>query len=291
MKQLGMGVVSFATGKDGGRDGKFEGTAQKFPSEASPLVGKFIIQAKGTSNPAASCSDREFERIVKDEFARIDNLLKAGEVEHYLLFTNRRKPAIKSTALEKKIKELGLQSVYILGLEDIRHYLDLAPEIWSSMGFAEYDAPFSVKPDDLTEVIQGFHDAINDEGSTFNSAENFVHIDKKTKNKVNRLSEEYDQVIRANSLLYFADIKSFLGNPRNSNFRDLYHDTADELKQKIVAHRDEFERFDHVLTFVYDTMISENPSLKGKRRYVSVFLHYMYYDCDIGQHAETKQTS
>ncbi len=291
INQLGTGVVSFAPGKDGGRDGTFEGTAERFPSEASPLSGKFIIQAKWTSNPAASCSDREFQRIVHGEFPKIENLLNADEVDHYLIFTNRRKPAIKATALEKELKGLGLQSAHVRGSEDVRHYLDLAPEIWRSMGFPEYDSPFTVQPGDLTEVIQAFHEALKDESSSFNSAVNFTHVDRKTKNKVNDLSKEYDNFIRADSLPYFTDIKTFLGNPRNSNLRDLYHDTADELKQKIIVHRDEFERFDHVLTFVYDTMIAENLNLKGRRRYVRMFMHYMYYDCDIGQHAQTEQTS
>ena len=30
---LGAGVIAFSKGKDGGRDGKFTGTATKFPSE------------------------------------------------------------------------------------------------------------------------------------------------------------------------------------------------------------------------------------------------------------------
>lgn len=288
MKQLGMGVVSFAAGKDGGRDGRFEGTAQRFPSEASPLSGKFIIQAKWTSNPVASVSDREFERIVDSEIPKVENLLTAGEVEHYLLFANRRKPANKATALETKLKGLGLQSAHVLGSEDLRNYLDFAPDIWRSMGFGEFQNPFTAEPGDLTEVIQAFRDEIKDENSTFNSAETFTHVNKKIKNKINGLSQEYDKFIRSDSLPYFADIKAFLSNPRNTDLRDLYHDTADELKQKIIVHRDEFERFDHLLTFVYDIIIADNPALKGKRRYLRMFLHYMYYDCDIGQHAETE---
>ena len=43
---LGTGVVTFSEGKDGGRDGKFTGTAQAYPSLNKPWSGKFIIQAK-----------------------------------------------------------------------------------------------------------------------------------------------------------------------------------------------------------------------------------------------------
>ncbi|MCR6638988.1 MAG: restriction endonuclease [Sporocytophaga sp.] len=59
---LGLGVISFSKGKDGGRDGKFTGIANKFPSEASPWCGKFIIQAKHTENPVSSCSDSDFKK-------------------------------------------------------------------------------------------------------------------------------------------------------------------------------------------------------------------------------------
>ncbi len=42
---------------DGGRDAFFEGTAQRFPSEAYPWVGAFVIQAKHTEKADASCLD------------------------------------------------------------------------------------------------------------------------------------------------------------------------------------------------------------------------------------------
>jgi very-short-patch-repair endonuclease len=51
MEILGMGTIVFTTGRDGGRDGKFAGTANNFPSKNSPGKGKFIIQAKHTENP------------------------------------------------------------------------------------------------------------------------------------------------------------------------------------------------------------------------------------------------
>ncbi len=33
---LGFGTISFGSGKDGGRDAFFDGTARRFPSEADP---------------------------------------------------------------------------------------------------------------------------------------------------------------------------------------------------------------------------------------------------------------
>ena len=105
---LGTGTIVFATGKDGGRDAKFMGTAAKFPSINSPLAGRFIIQSKHTANPAASCSDKEFSRLVEGEKSKIKSLIDGNELEHYLIFTNRKKPANGTIKIEKQICELGV---------------------------------------------------------------------------------------------------------------------------------------------------------------------------------------
>lgn len=71
---LGTGVFAFSTGPDGGRDGSFEGTAEQFPSNKKPYSGKFVIQAKHTTNPTAKCSDSDFTQIIKEEILRIEKL-------------------------------------------------------------------------------------------------------------------------------------------------------------------------------------------------------------------------
>ncbi len=50
---LGFGTISFSSGRDGGRDAFFEGTAQRFSSEADPRTGKFVIQTKHTEKADA----------------------------------------------------------------------------------------------------------------------------------------------------------------------------------------------------------------------------------------------
>lgn len=82
MEILGMGTVVFTKGRDGGRDGRFSGTANNFPSKNSPAIGKFIIQARHTANPYASCSDSSFETIIKNEIPRIKNLDHPPAVSH-----------------------------------------------------------------------------------------------------------------------------------------------------------------------------------------------------------------
>jgi hypothetical protein len=81
---------------------------------------------------------------------------------------------------------------------------------------------------------------------------------------------------------YFANVEAFLKNPRNKTFATLYHDAADELKQKILVNRSKFEAFDNVFAFLYEAIQTQRSALKGKRRLISILLHYMYFNCDIG---------
>ena len=90
IKVLGEGFVNFASGKDEGKDGKFEGKANSFPSQNKPYEGKFIIQAKHTTNPIASCSDSQFNKLLNEEIPKIKNLNEKGELEHYFILTNRK---------------------------------------------------------------------------------------------------------------------------------------------------------------------------------------------------------
>jgi hypothetical protein len=284
---LGIGTIAFTAGKDGGRDGRFTGTARAFPSTASPITGKIIVQAKHTSNPSASCSHPDFKRLINGEIPKITVLAADGELEYYLLFTNRHlTPAAENTFKTTVLEVKGVKDTWIIATENIRQYLDENPSIWKSMGFPRNEEVFRFQPGDLNEVIAAFYAAVQNGPSPFHSAENFTFVDKKTKNAINKLTDEYYMYMQEKSLPHFARVKVFLEDPRNTVIKDLYHDAADELKQKIITYWKEFSTFDEVLTYVYDLIINNNPMLKGKKQLVRLFLHYMYFDCDIGDHAQ-----
>lgn len=57
---LGISVQAFAKGPDGGRDAKFVGTAELFPSSAKPWMGTTIIQAKHTNGYNRNFSEPDF---------------------------------------------------------------------------------------------------------------------------------------------------------------------------------------------------------------------------------------
>lgn len=289
-KILGTGAVVFATGKDGGRDGKFKGVAQKFPSESSPLSGKFIVQAKHTANPAASCSDAEFGRLLEGEKPKITALIANGELEHYLVLTNRKRPADDSIAKETALKALGLKTAHILGVEQLRLWLTTHPEVWSALGFDRFETHFHIQPDDLTAVVKAFHATLSDDTATTPPAD-FTYVAKPQKNKINKLTDAYFEEIRTRSLPYFRTIEDFLKNPRNLEYKELYEDTADELRRKIISAAPPFATFDEALTHAIDLVANNNPDLKRRRRFVAIFMHYMYYTCDIGRHADAVEAS
>jgi len=283
---LGMGTIGFSAGKDGGRDARFHGKAEHFPSETQPASGKFVIQAKHTAQPGASCSDSPFKTIFKKELPKIRKLAKAGELEFYLLFTNRTVTAgTEQSMLKKLLKVRGVREAWVLGYDPIRQRLDLHPEVWTSLGFDRYEVPFRISPREIQTVVIAFHDAVTNGSSSFNSASNFNFVAKDRKNRINRLSQAYYDYIQRDSLPHFHRIKEFLEDPRNDRLKALYHDTADELKQKIITFRKDFGTFDEVLTHIRDLTVSGDAELEGKKRLVGVFLHYMYCTCDIGDHA------
>jgi len=101
---LGFGTVVFSVGKDGGKDAKFSGKANNYPSKAEPWNGKIIIQAKHTQRYGASCSDSDFKRIIKSEvMPAISKLVKNNEIDYYLLFTNRKLVEFKMEKLKKTL--------------------------------------------------------------------------------------------------------------------------------------------------------------------------------------------
>ena len=287
---LGEGVTPFAAGPDGGRDGKFTGTANSFPSSSKPLEGKVVLQAKHASSPIASYSDKPFQRDLKvKEYPRIKKLIENELCDHYILFANRKLTGGTEEIIHAELIALGLKSAHIISLERQHLELENKPNLAKSLPNAKDTQPFLFEPDEIVEVISALHDYSDGHiDEAFDSAQSFDTISiKAKKNPINGLSKEfYEQVIEAESMLHFGKIERFLKNPRNSEFRELYHDAADELKQKIIAERVHFEDFDRVFTFLYDKVQSQRMALRGKRRLVSILLHYMYCNCDIGVKSE-----
>lgn len=281
---LGLGVSPFATGKDGGRDGKFLGTAERFPSTNSPLVGHVVLQSKHINAPDRSCSDRDFHRLLKGEHPKIKARVKDGICDHYMVFTNRKYTAGTDAKLISQLMGCKVQSAHILGVEYMHSLLESHTDLQKFLPNARDKAPFVFDPEEFIEVIHAFRDYTKeDDESAYSSAFDFESVKLKDKNRINGLTEDYfKQVIVARSMPYFDKIKDFLSNPRNREFADIYADSATEMKESILLHRSKFPNFDHVFNFLYGHIQKQRPALRQKRRLVSILLHYMYCHCDIG---------
>src|SRR5579884_1101248 len=156
---LGMGVQEFSTGPDGGRDARFEGTANCFPSEKSPLVGKTIVQAKHTSGILEKFSDTSFSgdsksSVLSEEMPRIKKLKEKGELEHYILFSNRALGAQAEENIRIRIfKETAVASSHLVGIEGLERHLKTYPQAAVLANLDPMESPLRVSPERIAEVI------------------------------------------------------------------------------------------------------------------------------------------
>ncbi len=286
---LGAGVQKFANGPDGGRDGKFVGTAQAFPSHASPLVGSMIIQAKHTINAVGKFSDPDFggpsaSSTLSEEIPRLMALRRAGEAEHYLLFANRRLGAIANTTIVGRIqKDTAVQSVHLFGVEQIERYVKRYDYLASTLSSFEYDRPLRASPDDLAEVITNVANRQKEVEWPTSDASSIERVAFKTKNELNGLSDEYARLIARNYLKHFGAVQKFLADPINADVLRSYNNAVDEFAGKLLIHRSDFETYDRLLDYLVSMLIERDADLRAHRRITRIVFYFMYWACDIGE--------
>lgn len=283
-KILGEAIIPFAKGTDGGRDGRFHGKANCFPSEAEPWNGQIVIQAKHTTKENASCSDNDFQKIVKkDVLPAIERLKGVKKVDFYMLFTNRKLTGKQDEKIEDLINEQTEIPNIVIADEKIQQWLQSYPDVVKDAKLQSLLTPLQFDEQDLKNLIIEFHKSIPDTGIRQRSEEDFTYISMERKNELNQLSQTYfDDVIKRN-ITYFDSIGNFLRDPINTSLKDIYEDTVDELNAKIVLNRIEYNDFENLLEDLYNYVISNNSELAGKKRLIRLFLHYMYCNCDIGE--------
>lgn len=278
---LGTGTVVFSTGKDGGRDAKFDGVANCFPSKSSPWSGKIVVQAKHTEKINSSCSDSDFQTILKKSvLPSIEKLKSLNKVDFYLLFTNRKLSGIQDAKIEDILDENTEITNRVIGIETIDLWLKEYPRITRILNLNKLLLPLNFNENDLKEIINTFNKILGEEEKTIPTIPE--NRDIETKNELNKLSEEYFNSVIKKNLIYFDQIRDFLTDEINSEYLNKYENTIDDINEEIVVHRDEYEKFEEILNFLYKFIVENNPELSQNRRLVRVFLHYMYYNCDIG---------
>lgn len=280
---LGIGTINFSEGKDGGRDGIFSGRANCFPSKSEPWEGKFVIQAKHTSKVNASCSDSDFATLLKKEvknkvFKSQDN----GKIDYYLLFTNRKLSGLKDEKISDFLDiELKIPN-RIFGEERIQLWLREFPDITKTLHLDRLLLPIQFYDDDIRKVIITFS---NYKQKIIDHAKvRFNYQGMERKNQLNDLSRDYFEFMKTNSLVFFDQIDRFLKDPANWKYKIKYDNTVSDLQEQIIIKRNDYNTFDELFNAMYEFILANNKEeLKDSRKLIRVFLHYMYFKCDIGR--------
>ncbi len=280
---LGIGTINFSVGKDGGRDGKFTGTANHFPSDASPWRGKFIIQAKHTTNMVASCSDSEFNTLLKKEVKSLKDLKDDNKIDNYLMFTNRKLTGLQDPKIEDFVEEELDINNQIIGLERIQKWLEYYPQIAKKHKLDNLLLPLQFYEEDLKDIIVSFSDIdfSNDDLQEIQRKNDKIKIEDK--NDLNKMSKDYFNNSFKRSIKDFVEIEHFFKSPKNTKLTKMYDNTIDDIQSKILVKRSEFHTFEEIIEYLYDYILNKQElALKDNRRLIRVFLHYMYFHCDIG---------
>lgn len=290
---LGISVQGFAKGPDGGRDAKFVGTAELHPSKAAPWVGTTIIQAKHTNGYNRSFSESDFfsastlNTVIGKEIPRIKKLREAKQIDHYMLFANRRLAGNAESEIREDIASkcgIPTSSIYLCGLEQLEIWLKRFPEAAKDADLDPVDSPLIVSPDDLAEVVEALSrqkdglTALLDDPPT-------ERVTYEQKNSLNNMSADYAKAQRRKYLKETTQIRAFLAAPENLELLRMYESVVDEFQLKIIAKRKDYQTFDDVMEYLVDLLFARDPVLRqhAHKRLTRAVLFYMYWNCDIGE--------
>lgn len=290
---LGVSVQGFAKGPDGGRDAKFVGTAELHPSKAAPWVGTTIIQAKHTNGYNRNFSESDFfstsalNTVLGKEISRIKKLCEAKQLNHYMLFANRRLAGNAETEIREYIaSQCGIpaSSIYLCGLEQLELWLKRFPEVAKEANLDPVDSPLIVSPDDLAEVVQALARQKDGVAALLDDPPT-LRVTYEQKNTLNNMSAEYAKAQRKKFLKETAQIRAFLAAPENLDLLRMYESVVDEFQLKIIAKRKDYQTFDEVMEYLVDLLFNRDPVLRqhAHKRLTRAVLFYMYWNCDIGE--------
>jgi len=251
------------------------------------------VQAKHTNGYNRSFSELDFynasssNTVIGKEVPRIKKLREAKQLDHYMLFANRRLTGNSETEIRDHIAtqcDIPVASIYLCGLEQLDLYLKKFPAIVKEANLDPVDSPLIVSPDDLAEVVQALaHQqdgltALLDDPPT-------VRVSYEEKNTLNNMTAEYAKAQRRKYLKETAQIRTFLAAPENIELLRMYESVVDEFQLKIIANRKDYQSFDKIMEYLIDLLFNRDPVLRqhAHKRLTRAILFYMYWNSDIGE--------
>jgi hypothetical protein len=292
---LGLSTQNFSKGRDGGIDAMFEGTANLIPSKNAPWKGKVIIQAKHTNAMNASFSENDFfnncesnNTILSKEIPKIIRLIDNKELDHYMLFSNRKLTAQRHQEMRNYVsKKCGLptESIIFCGINEIENYLERFHEIAKIAKIDPIDYPLYLKADDLEEIIESLSAnlLLIERNATDNAIIERTNYERKK--EINGMTDDYAKQLEKTYSVYIKDIFDFLSHPNNESLLKKYEAIIEEYQLKIIAHRQEYQSFDKLMNYIFDKLIAQSNVLRqtNNKRLTRAMLFYMFWNCDIGQ--------
>lgn len=288
---LGMGTQGFAKGPDGGRDAKFVGTAELLPSKQDPWKGTVIVQAKHTYGYNRGFSETDFfspksvNNILGEEVPRIKKLRASNQLDHYMIFANRKLTGGAESAIRAHIaKECSIpeSSIMLCGIEQLECWLKDFPGLAAQLNLDPVDSPLIVSPDELSEVVQALARHIKGAGNALDVPPT-LRTGYEKKNQINNMTAEYAKALRMLYLKYTAQIKVFLAAPENEELLRLYESVVEEFQLNIIAKRKDYQSFDEVMNHLTRLLVERDPLLRANKKLTRIMLFYMYFNCDIGE--------
>jgi len=212
-------------------------------------------------------------------------LKSVGEIDYYIIFTTRKLSANANVDLITHIKtETQIKDAQILGKEWINLTLKTKPEIVKTLNLNKYSLPLRIFPENIKKVIQAFIKNKEAVESAKNAPYSYDFIpDIKKKNELNKLSEEYFKIIEERNQSYFNEIKKFLENPANEEFKNNYFNVVEEINNKLAIRTNEYNKFEELFEELFNCIYCVCPELQEDSRLIYVFIHFMYCNCDIGK--------
>lgn len=288
---LGISVKGFARGPDGGRDAKFDGTAELHPSKAAPWTGITIIQAKHTNGYNRVFSESDFfskttmNTVIGDEIPRIKKLRENKQLDHYMLFANRRLAGNAESEICAYISaecSIPESSIYLCGVEQLEVWLKTFSDVPRLANLDPIDSPLIVSPDDLAEVVSALAQQKNAVQSLPDDPPT-PRVTYDEKNRLNNMTLEYAKAQSRQYLKETAQIHTFLAAPENLALLRLYESVVDEFNFKIIAKRRDYQTFDNVMNHLVDLLFGRDAILRQHKKLTRAVLFYMYWNCDIGE--------
>lgn len=292
-KILGLGTQGFAKGKDGGRDAKFIGVANCFPSQSSPWQGVTIIQAKHTKGINKKFSDSDFfsetsqTNTLAKELPKIAKLVKDSELNNYMLFANRKLMGDKEPKIKKYIFDntgLDVQNIAIFGEDDLNRFLYSYKDIvqLEYLNLTPFMRAPIIRQEELAEVISHF-------SKVFDLAvkdKEFYPVVRTTfeqKNQLNNMSEEFAKSLKRLYMQYVTQVKEFLEDPQNQKIQQLYQEAVEEFQIRFVLpQRTKLNYFDEIFNELVELLVGRDTILSANVKLTRIMVFYMYWNCDIG---------